>query len=207
MVTQRSPRSPLLIGLYSPIPQQGKSTAAGFFKEALSGRGPDALRAKIVSFAGPVKMAAHGFLEAIGLTDVQASRAVWEEKDKTIAPYGIAPRDLFVILGTEVGRNRCGADVWVNRGMKDASLAMSRGQSVIFDDVRAPNEADAILAAGGSLIRLVRCGIEDDARRPAVPERIEGLLEGYEFAATIYNNRTKDDLRKAVLRAIQGVRA
>jgi hypothetical protein len=205
MGIQKTARPPVLIGLYSPIPQQGKTTASGFFQEALSGFGRDAVKARVLSFASPLRFATHAFLEALGLTDTQATKAVWEEKDKPIAPFNVSPRDLMIHLGTTVGRNICGPDVWVNRGMKDASSYMEKGQSVILDDVRATNEADAILRHGGHLVRLVRCGIDEDARRPANPDRLEGLLEGYEFAATIYNNRDKAFLRKSVLRVLQGV--
>lgn len=198
-------RAPVLIGLYSPIPQQGKTTAASMFREALGGIPPGNVRAKVLSFAAPVRYATHAFLEAMGLTDHAATKAVWEEKDKTIAPFNVSPRDLMVALGTGVGRQMCGIDVWVNRGMRDAQAAMRAGHSVIFDDVRAPNEAQAILAAGGTLVRLVRCGIEEDTRRPENPDRIESMLEGYEFPLVIYNNRDLAHLRRSVLRVLQAV--
>lgn len=198
------PRYPqCLLGLYSPIPQQGKSTVAGYFQECLSDFTPGGLKAHLLSFATPIKYAAHAFLGAIGLTEEEATRAVFKEKDRTIPPFSVTPMEVMLDLETLVGRTRFGPDVWVNRTMRDVNRSMALGHSVIVDDVRMPNEAHAILSAGGSLIRVVRCGIDEDTTKvyPRDHEGGEGLLEGLEMFR-IYNSGKRPALIRATMSAL-----
>ncbi len=65
-------------------------------------------------------------------------------------------RRLLQRLGTEVGRNLIGENVWV-----DAAFAkMKPGGKYVVTDVRFPNEAQAILDHGGYLYRIDRPGHE-----------------------------------------------
>lgn len=63
-------------------------------------------------------------------------------------------RGLLQRLGTEGVRNHLGEDTWV-----DAAMRLCKpGGKYVFTDVRFPNEADAILDAGGSIWRMQRVG-------------------------------------------------
>lgn len=63
-------------------------------------------------------------------------------------------RVLMQRMGTEVGRNMFGQNVWVDLAMAEAA----KHEDVVFADVRFKNEADAIVAAGGKIIRVQREG-------------------------------------------------
>lgn len=63
---------------------------------------------------------------------------------------GLTARRALQTLGTEWGRS-CHPDVWVRYAIR-----RGRGTNTIFDDVRFPNEALAILAAGGLVFYVDR---------------------------------------------------
>lgn len=65
-------------------------------------------------------------------------------------------RELLQRLGTEMGRNLFGENVWVERGMAKCQP----GASYVITDVRFPNEAEAIRKAGGVIVRIMRQGTE-----------------------------------------------
>lgn len=135
-----SPR--LIIGL-SGLAGSGKSTAAhhlihrhGFAR---------------VRFAGPLK----SMMAALGLTQEQIEGS---EKEKPCALLaGKTPRYAMQTIGTEWGRDLIAPDLWI-RAWQAAVDALPPGQPVVCDDVRFPNEADAIRAAGGFLVRVERPG-------------------------------------------------
>lgn len=69
-----------------------------------------------------------------------------------------SPEIRFILqqYGTQFRREQ-DDDYWVKRGMQEALNLQQLGRLVIFDDVRFPNEADAITEAGGILVRM-ECG-------------------------------------------------
>lgn len=69
---------------------------------------------------------------------------------------GRTPRYLMQTLGTEWGRKRVTHDIWVNLWKRDV-LAIKG--DVVVDDVRFPNEAQAIRDLGGVLWRVDRPGL------------------------------------------------
>lgn len=100
-------------------------------------------------------------------------------------------RRLLQRLGTEGGRAVLGDDVWVN-----AAMAQVNGRTV-FTDVRFPNEAEAIMNAGGQVWEIVRPGVGPVSDHPS-----ETALDGFPFSLTILNNGTYDDLRWSVNEAV-----
>ena len=64
-------------------------------------------------------------------------------------------RRCLQVLGTEVGRDMFGPDIWINRTFQKIET-FQPGQRVVITDVRFRNEADALWARGGYLIRLRR---------------------------------------------------
>ncbi|WP_353744879.1 MULTISPECIES: hypothetical protein [Methylobacterium] len=62
-------------------------------------------------------------------------------------------------IGTEWGRKCVGGDVWLRLARAQVERAWGEGKRVVVDDVRFLNEADAIEAMGGFLIRVDRPGL------------------------------------------------
>lgn len=99
-------------------------------------------------------------------------------------------RTLLQRCGTDAGRRVLGEDVWVDAVMSD----LPAEQDVVFTDCRFPNEARAIQAAGGFVIRVNRPGYEPG---PDAHES-ETSLDGYPFDFTIVNGRTVEALHAQV---------
>lgn len=93
-------------------------------------------------------------------------------------------RRLLQTFGTEVGRNLFGEDFWVKQALDGAY------PYTVFSDVRFKNEADAIRAAGGIVIRVQRDGVF-----PVNGHSSETDLDDYDFDYTSSNNWTKGSLQ------------
>ena len=68
----------------------------------------------------------------------------------------ITPRLILQIAGTEAGRNIYGYDLWVETAYR--RITQSGHPHWVIPDIRFPNEANAIVKWGGSLIRVDREG-------------------------------------------------
>lgn len=90
-------------------------------------------------------------------------------------------------------RDVLGYGVWL-----DAVLPPHDSQDkIVISDVRQPNEYHAIKERGGSIWRVVRRGSEKRG--------MDGILDKYEFDATIYNSGTVEDLRGIVQSTISSL--
>lgn len=67
-------------------------------------------------------------------------------------------RRLLQLLGTEAGRDVLGRDIWINIAYRKVSEAQRQGKNVIITDVRFSNEAEAVRAWGGEIVRITRKG-------------------------------------------------
>lgn len=85
-------------------------------------------------------------------------------------------------IGTEAGRKVLGESVWVNLAMRKASAA---GENVVITDCRYPNEAEAIRAAGGIIVRVDRPGTDLTDAHPS-----EVAMDDWPFDARVINNGT-----------------
>lgn len=97
-------------------------------------------------------------------------------------------RRLLQVLGTEVGRNILGADVWVHAWRRRVVALGSA--SVVAADVRFPNEARAIRDAGGEVWWIDRpgCGPSGHASECSIgPDDCDGV---------VVNVGDVDDLRR-----------
>jgi GTPase SAR1 family protein len=95
-----------------------------------------------------------------------------EQKNQVDLFWGLSYRRILQRFGTEACRHTFGEDfwekvLWSNHRNMDYDL--------VIDDVRFPNEAEAILRKGGIMIEIIRPGIEqmDHASEIPLPE---GLL-------------------------------
>lgn len=82
-----------------------------------------------------------------------------------------------------------GEDFWVDRALAEAA----KHQNVVFSDVRFVNEADAIRAAGGKVIRIDRPGHVGQGHIS------ETELADYDFDQVIANDGAVWDLQAAVV--------
>lgn len=116
----------------------GKSTVAEIMR--------DKLDYEIRSFAKPIK----DMLKVMGLTHEELYDS--ELKERVMPDFGKSPREIMQLLGTEFARNMIKEDVWVTALMRQ----LNDDENYVIDDVRFPNEAAAIHAKGGKVVRVVR---------------------------------------------------
>jgi hypothetical protein len=165
-----------LIGLYSPSAGSGKSTLA----HALTGHGYVVER-----FASPLKAMLAALLSHMGVSEFKIDTMVDGEDKEIPSPYlaGLSPRHALRTLGTEWGRGHISENFWRDAAMTRAEMQAAQGRKVVFDDMRFPNEAEAIRQRGGLLIKIVRPGLAPQRGQHAS----EGGLDDWPFDAVIEN--------------------
>lgn len=116
--------------------------------------------------------------------------------DWTVAKRNDEVRDLLQRMGTDAGRKVLGDNVWVDAVMRDLPAG-----PVVFTDCRFPNEAEAIKAAGGHVVRITRPGV--DAVNAHVSET---ALDGYDFDAVLINDETPAIARERAVNIMETLR-
>ena len=105
-------------------------------------------------------------------------------------------RRLLQVFGTEVGREMFGSNFWIDQAFKH----IEEPGRFVFADVRFPNEADAIKARGGTVIRINRHNLS-----AVNGHKSEHALDNYMFNHVIYNDGTLDDLANNVFELMHNV--
>jgi hypothetical protein len=143
-----APASPRTIIGFTGLAGSGKSTAA---KHLIQMHG--FARGK---FAGALKDMFRALLLYRRVDPTLIERMIDGDLKEVPSPAlnGRTPRHAMQTLGTEWGRNCMDANLWVDTEI-DATANQSR---LVFDDVRFPNEAEAVLAAGGIIVHIERPG-------------------------------------------------
>lgn len=118
----------------------GKSTATKFLVERHG--------YTLVKFAGPLKR----MMYALGLTEEEVEGELKELPQDRL--YGKSPRYLMQTIGTNWARDLIGEDFWVRMWQGEVSALLDVGGRVVCDDCRFPNEATAIKAKQGMIIKL-----------------------------------------------------
>lgn len=172
---------PALIGLLGKK-RSGKDTAAGILVQDHG-----FVR---YAFADPLKAAALHVDPFISdgwhysrLSEMILARG--EERAKELPEV----RQVWQRLGVAM-REHVDPDVWLNATMRNV---LTEDRPVVLTDVRFPNEADAIEAAGGLLVRVVRASAPTDDAHVS-----ETALDGRDCGATLVNDGTVEALRAAV---------
>jgi hypothetical protein len=143
---------PIIIGL-GHTARVGKDTAA----EALAELGYERL-----AFADIIRECLLA-LNPITGNGARVATMVWKYGWDEAKTRSYEIRELLQRLGTEVGRDILGQNIWVN-----ATFAkMQPRHKYVITDVRFPNEANAILAAGGLLYKIERPGIKSPNNHPS----------------------------------------
>jgi hypothetical protein len=186
---------PVLIALYSSDMRSGKSTVANMLTEYFFGM--------TQSFAAPF----YDFVISVAAPFVDGDEAEvrqWlhdERKDREPIPglqrlrtgdhdKPVTLRWMLQSIGTQWGRDCIDPALWTKLAEKKAQKAL-KTFSVIFDDMRFPNEFEMVKRNGGKCIRIHRPG-EGTRGDTSVGE---GLLDGHPFDANIYNNGSLKDLK------------
>lgn len=190
VVRSARPYGVKLVGLWSAVPQSGKSTAAG----SLLGATLDATgypTAEVVSLATPPRRLVEHLLQIMGVSQKMIDERVWNGVDKELPIPGVGKSvvELLILVGTTVGREQISETIWVDAWKRNVEEAFKEGNElVICDDVRFRNEADAIRAMGGVMI-----GIERPGAAPASAQRAaaEGHLTRSDMDALVLNDTGK----------------
>lgn len=183
---------PQTIGLWSPTPGCGKSTVAQIICELTN--------ARVLPFAGPLKLMLEPMLSAAGYSQSEIHHALYTAEGKHERLYRLpkmpTARDLMQTLGTEWGRFRIDHELWTT--LWSARARHAGGLRIVADDVRFPNEAAAVRAMGGQMW----C-ITSDRVAPAADHYSEGQLGDHPFEIIIMNNGSIKDLRNVVMEMLK----
>ena len=167
----------MIIGLYSPAAQSGKTTVAQYLQERGYCRLP---------FAQPMRDMLSVMLSDLGYSEEHIAHHLYVDKEAVVAELGVSARHLLRTLGTEWGRECVSPSVWL-----DVWLAKARRKSfVVVDDVRFTNEAELIRLLGGEVWRITRPGVVRNTEHAS-----EGGLDEWEhFTCDIVNSGSISDL-------------
>lgn len=125
---------------FTGLAGSGKSTATKYLVERHG--------YTLVKFAGPLK----DMMRAIGLGEEQIEGDLKETPSRLL--QGKTPRHAMQTLGTQWGRECIGEDFWIFLWEHSALQNTDKGNRVVVDDCRFPNEAEAIRKLGGVVIKL-----------------------------------------------------
>lgn len=162
----------MIIGLCG-LAGAGKSTVARMLA--------DEFGFVVLPFAGPLK----AMTRALGLS---AREMAGDLKEAPCAALcGKTPRQFMQLLGTEFGRQMIGENFWVEtwrRTVDDARLAQIADAGelcpprIVSDDVRFGNEAGAVHALGGVVIRIERPGAGSASGAGHASEALDFPVDG-----------------------------
>lgn len=170
---------PTLIALYAPMMKSGKTEIAKVLQLQHG--------FKTVKFADPFKEMIEGLLRKGGATPALVERMIdGDLKEQPIPNLGVSVRVMTQQLGSW-GR-AVHPDFWVNLATPTIHDYLQAGFNVVVDDLRFPNEYEAILRMGGHPVRVSRPGNQAYTSHPS-----EGLLEGYPMT-TVENNGSLEQL-------------
>ncbi|UOE45975.1 hypothetical protein [Agromyces larvae] len=104
-------------------------------------------------------------------------------------------RRLLQALGTEVGRNMLGENVWVNAMERKVNAILADGKSVACTGLRFPNEIDKVNEMGGTTVWVERPGLLETS---AATHASENSVGPDIFDHILVNDGTLEDLRHTV---------
>jgi hypothetical protein len=153
-----------------------------------------ALPIHLMNFMLPIQ----DMLTAIGIPDdIVRNKSRWNEPLPILC--GKTTRFAATSLGTEWGRDMIGPDLWANIAIGQVHELVSRGISVIIDNVRFPNEFELLREQGAQMIAWHRPGLIVDLSHESerhiaklqrqCDERFDNI--NGEFAATVDRWRVK----------------
>lgn len=175
---------PRIIALYSSRPQCGKSTASTYLERTYDFRR--------ISFADPLRTIVETLLINLGYPRDQAHHLVRNDKAAVIPQLRMTVRQLLRVTGTEYLRDCVHPDVNVMMWKHRTQEALTFGHRVVVDDLRYPNEYDAIRALGGA----IWCIDRPSAPPPEGDHPSDGALTAHKFDCYLYNDHTLEGLHR-----------
>lgn len=168
-VLERQLKRPKLIGLIGNA-GAGKSTVGEILER-------DYAFSKI-RFAGPIKSMIRALLFEAGIEHGRISEMLDGRLKETGCDElaGKSPRYAMQTLGTEWGRDFLSQNFWVDLTMHAVGNLQAMSKSVVVDDVRFPNEVNAIKDAGGRVFRVMR----NHDPIPHAGHKSEGQILGFD---------------------------
>lgn len=126
-----------------------------------------------------------------------------EGKNVYIEQFGKTVGEMLQQVGTDALRDNFDKNVWINGLFTD----LKPGHNYIITDVRFKNEADALKAKGGYLVRVNRPinPIAENSGRDLKHPSETDLDDYAHFDAIIENKGTLDDLEYTVTRLLEKV--
>lgn len=153
----------MLIGL-AGLKQSGKSTAGDYLASKY--------KFEHTSFAAPMRRFA---MDVLYMNEVQLE--LGKERPVAFLGNGVTPRKFLQLLGTEFGREMIHPDLWVR-----ACLMRVRPENnTVISDVRFDNEAHAIRAMGGKIVRIKRANQAPTGDGHASEQGIHPALVDYDI--------------------------
>ena len=172
------------IGHYS---RTGKDSFANFFLDHYAALSPEKKAIKR-SLAWKLKQICHDLYAWAGVMPPEHYETVEGAKDRDIVlpGIGLTPVQLWVAFGTDAVRNNVYDRTWLDYLLKTDHHC----DILLIPDVRFPNEAEAIKAAGGILVKVVR---PDYGPRKTVADRALLNYAGWDYV--IGKSGKMDELR------------
>lgn len=151
----------------------GKTTAARMALSKLNS-------VLIYSFAKPLKAGVAAFF---GFTEEQTNG---ELKDKVDERYGVTPRKVFQIFGTEIMQYEIYEHLpklnvdkrmfWAERFEQEYKRLQRLGiKNFLIDDLRFPHEAKKIRQLGGYIVKIVREDLEKESEEHLSEQSIDEI--------------------------------
>lgn len=103
----------------------------------------------------------------------------------------LTPREVLQVMGTDAAR-KLWPTIWVDACMRTVDNALAGGNTVVITDMRFDNEAEAVIARGGIVIKL--CRTEGGLEGAAAAHSSEAGVSPHLIAEQIHNTGTKDAL-------------
>lgn len=166
--------------------QVGKSLAASLLKEHYADK-----KVEVVSFAGLLYDTCHKLFGVYGFQNKDYYDIFNKEKETVLPRLGKSPRQILIEIGCFMRKIK--NDIWIDNAIKDHD----KDTIIIIPDCRFPNEAEAIKAYGGLLIKIDRRSqiISDD--------EADCVLDGHPWFDYIVNNDgTPEELLQELVRII-----
>jgi hypothetical protein len=178
-----------LVGLVGKA-RSGKDTFAsglalqGFHRVAFA----DPLRRALEELDPLVSTSAPGWPPVTRLSTLLAGGGVQGGYEAVKAtPYAAEVRRLLQRYGQSI--RRVDPEFWLRAGLGNAREHRSFGRAVVITDVRYANEADAIRADGGVLVRVIRPGLVSSDTHASEVE-----LDAYVTDAVVHNTGSAAEL-------------